>query len=80
LTDVTEFHAAVEHTAVSTAADAVKSAEPKLKPDTVRDDDPVSGALSCMYEATGPSNEKILIWVPASADTLTWVAAIMRLI
>ena len=70
-TDVLDDHADVIHTTSDTAAEAECSPRPKLKPDRVKDANPVCGAFIRTSEPTGASKLKIGRPVPPTDPTVT---------
>jgi hypothetical protein len=69
-TDVTLVHAEVAHAASKPASVAEGSIAPKFSPKTVTEDRPEGATLPVAVEATGPSNEKLFVDVPAVAATV----------
>jgi hypothetical protein len=68
---VADVHDDVVHAPCESAADAVKSELPKLRPVTVTESVPLKGRLVPANDTTGPSKLKISSAVPATAPTVT---------
>jgi hypothetical protein len=71
LTEELEVQALVEQALIVCIDELVKSYDPKFKPVTVMDPAPLPGALVKPYEATGASNVRTDMPVPATAATVT---------
>jgi hypothetical protein len=70
-TEVLEDQAEVAHAAKAVMAEAVRSADAKLSPETVTDAEPEGGKLPCDEDSTGASKVTPIAPVPATAATVT---------
>ena len=68
-TEVDDDHIDVAHAAEAAAAESVKSAAPKLRPETVIVEPPLSAEFRRAVDGSGASKEKASTAVPANAVT-----------
>ena len=71
LVDVAEVQLAVEQTGVESDSDGVKSNEPKFRPATVTETDPVRGTFPWQPESTAESKVSKPSRVPTTDPTVT---------